>query len=85
MMEQLESCAARIAASASVGPLCVIEAGAVIDDGAGNILFNLAQQDMVALRVVMRLGWALPNPVNRVNPNAATRYPFAILEPTAPS
>ncbi len=58
---------------------------AVIDDGAGNIVFNLAQQDMVALRVVMRAGWALPNPVNQVNSNNATRYPFAFLEPVAAS
>src|SRR5690606_31488635 len=37
---------------------------AVIQDGAGNIIYNLAQQDMVALRAVMRLGWQLPNPIN---------------------
>ena len=52
---------------------------AVIQDSAGNIIFNLPQQDMVALRAVMRIGFALPNPINRVNPNAATRYPFGIL------
>jgi len=34
---------------------------------------------MVALRAVMRLGWQLPNPINRINPNDATRYPFAVL------
>lgn len=54
---------------------------AVIQDGAGNIIYNLAQQDMVALRAVVRLGWALPNPINRVNQNSATRYPFAVLLP----
>lgn len=53
---------------------------AVITDGAGAIVYNLAQQDMVALRAVMRIGWALPNPVNRINSNAATRYPFAVLQ-----
>jgi len=52
---------------------------AVIQDAAGNIVFNLAQQDMVALRAVMRLGVALPNPINRMNPTAATRYPFSVL------
>jgi hypothetical protein len=36
---------------------------------------------MVALRAVMRLGFALPNPINRVNQVAATRYPFCILTP----
>lgn len=52
---------------------------AVIQDGAGNIIYNLAQQDMVALRAVIRLGFALPNPINAVNTTAATRYPFATL------
>jgi HK97 family phage major capsid protein len=52
---------------------------AVIQDSAGNIIYNLAQQDMVALRAVMRLGFALPNPVNRVNTNSSTRYPFSAL------
>ena len=54
---------------------------AVITDQSGQIIWNLAQQDMVALRAVMRLGWQLPNPVNRVNPDASTRYPFAVLTP----
>jgi len=53
----------------------------VIQDGAGNIVYNLAQQDMVALRAVVRLGWQVPNPINRLNTNAATRYPFAVLVP----
>lgn len=52
---------------------------AVIQDSGGNIVYNLAQQDMVALRVVMRLGFQLPNPINWVNETAATRYPFAYL------
>lgn len=52
---------------------------AVITDATGKIIYNLAQQDMVALRAVMRIGFALPNPISRVNPTAATRYPFATL------
>lgn len=52
---------------------------AVIQDGNGAIVYNLAQQDMVALRAVIRLGFALPNPLNAVNSNAATRFPFAVL------
>jgi HK97 family phage major capsid protein len=52
---------------------------AIIQDNAGNIVYNLFQQDMVALRVVIRLGFALPNPINRMNPTAATRYPFSVL------
>ncbi|MGE0138650.1 MAG: phage major capsid protein [Ilumatobacteraceae bacterium] len=58
---------------------------AVITDGSGTIVFNLAQQDMVALRCVMRLGWALPNPPNLVKPTGNTRFPFSVLEPTAAS
>lgn len=58
---------------------------AVIQDGNGDIVYNLAQQDMVALRVVFRLGWAVPNPTNRVNANEATRFPFAVLEPASAS
>lgn len=54
---------------------------AVIQDTDGSILYNLAQQDMIALRAVMRLGWQVPNPVNRVNANATTRYPIAVLAP----
>jgi HK97 family phage major capsid protein len=52
---------------------------AVIQDNAGTIVYNLAQQDMIALRAVMRLGFALPNPVNQMNAVSATRYPFAYL------
>lgn len=52
---------------------------AVISDSEGNIVFNLAQQDMVALRVVMRLGVQIANPVTR---RAGTNgYPFAVLTP----
>lgn len=52
---------------------------AVIQDQAGNIVFNLAQQDMVALRAVIRLGVALPNPINRVQSVEASRSPFSVL------
>lgn len=52
---------------------------AVIQDAAGNIVYNLAQQDMVALRAVVRLGVALPNPINRVNQTPGTRCAFAAL------
>ena len=51
----------------------------VITDAGGNIIYNLFQQDMVALRAVMRLGFSLPNPPTRENETDATRYPFAIL------
>ena len=47
----------------------------------GSVVYNLPQQDMSALRFVMRLGWALPNPVNHVGD--AQRFPFAALAPRA--
>ena len=56
---------------------------AVIQDTDGSIIYNLAQQDMVALRFVMRLGWELPNPINALSPNEATRFPFAVYVPQA--
>lgn len=45
----------------------------------GSVMFALAQQDMVALRLVMRLGFAVPNPITRANPTGGTRYPFAVV------
>lgn len=54
---------------------------AVITNGQNEIIYNLAQQDMVALRCVMRLGWQLPNPVTQTG--GADRYPFAVLTPEA--
>lgn len=53
----------------------------VIQDAAGNIVYNLGQQDMSALRVTFRAAWQLPNPVNLANENESTRYPFAVLVP----
>lgn len=51
----------------------------VIQDSAGNIVYNLWQQHMVALKATMRLGFALPNPVSRMNETELTRCPFAVL------
>lgn len=56
----------------------IIDQG-VITDASGNIIYNLAQQDMIALRAVMRLGWQVPNPVNPIQETAASRYPIAVL------
>jgi len=53
---------------------------AVITDDNDEIVFNLAQQDMVALRVVMRLGWAVPNPIHTRARDRSQSYPFAVLE-----
>ena len=58
----------------------VLDQAVIQDPSDGSILYNLAQEDMVALRVVMRLGWEIPNPVNALN-ETATRFPFASLKP----
>lgn len=52
---------------------------AVIQDGAGDIQFNLAQQDMVALRMVLRVGWQVANTINYDQPVEASRYPAGNL------
>lgn len=52
----------------------------VIQNPDGSIAYNLPQQDMVALRVKMRLGWELPNPINELQPDRAKRFPFAVYE-----
>lgn len=58
----------------------VLTEAVIQDPSTGDILYNLAQDDMVALRVVMRLGWEIPNPVNAEN-ETETRFPFASLKP----
>jgi HK97 family phage major capsid protein len=55
----------------------------VVTDAEGNIIYNLMQQDMVALRCTLRMGWELPNPVNAENSDNATRFPFALVTPEA--
>lgn len=52
---------------------------AVIQDNTGAIIYNLAQQDMVALRMVMRVGWQVANTINYDQPTEASRYPAAVL------
>ena len=52
----------------------------VVQNTDGTIAYNLMQQDMVALRAVMRLGWEIPNPINSLKEDKATRFPFAVLK-----
>lgn len=51
----------------------------VIQDNNGNIVFNLLQQDMSAMRVTFRAGWQVSNPINNENTVEANRYPAAVL------
>lgn len=53
----------------------------VISDDAGNIILNLMQQDSAAIRMVMRVGYVTANPISRLAPVEASRYPFSVLRP----
>lgn len=55
----------------------------VITDNTGAVIYNLIQQDMVVLRVIARFAWAVPNPVNRMQPTKGSRYPFFSLKQKA--
>lgn len=55
----------------------------VISDDTGKVIVNLMQQDSQAMRVVMRCGFAVANPVTPLNANESTRSPFAVLSPVA--
>lgn len=52
---------------------------AVIQDGAGAIVYNLAQQDMVAMRLTFRAGWQVSAGISYDQPVAANRYPAATM------
>lgn len=56
---------------------------AVLTDAAGVIQYNLAQQDMVAMRVVFRVGWQVANTLNYEGSGGATQFPFSVLRSPA--
>lgn len=58
----------------------VLTEAVIQDPSTGDILYNLAQEDMVALRVTFRMGYAIPNPVTALD-GTENRYPFAALVP----
>jgi HK97 family phage major capsid protein len=55
----------------------------VISDADGKVILNLAQQDSVALRCVMRVAFQVANPITLTNPTLDSGYPFAVLQPAA--
>lgn len=59
----------------------VFDQGVVQDPSDNSIVYNLMQNDMVALRAVMRLGWEIPNPKTAYNDNIANPCPFAVYAP----
>jgi hypothetical protein len=56
----------------------VLDQAVIQDPSDGSILYNLAQEDMVALRCTMRIGWEIPNPVTSAGGENA--FPFASVK-----
>lgn len=52
----------------------------VISDDTGKVVYNLLQQDMVAMRAVMRIAWQVANPIDLDRQNIDNTYPLAILK-----
>lgn len=52
--------------------------GVIQDPSTKAITYNLMQNDMVALRAVMRLGWEIANPVNAYNVDKVNPFPFSV-------
>ena len=52
--------------------------GVIQDPSTKAITYNLMQNDMVALRAVMRMGWEIANPVNAYNADKANPFPFSV-------
>lgn len=59
----------------------IFDQGVVQDPSDNSIVYNLMQNDMVALRAVMRLGWEIPNPKTAYNDNITNPCPFAVYAP----
>lgn len=53
----------------------------IVDPSSKQVVYSLAQQDMVALRAVMRLGWEIPNPISGYRENLGKYSPFAAYAP----
>ena len=56
----------------------------VISDEDGKVVYNLMQQDSQALRVVMRVGFAVANPLTRLK-EKGQQYPAGFVTPAAPA
>lgn len=52
--------------------------GVIQDPSTKDITYNLMQNDMVALRAVMRLGWEIANPINAYNADITDPFPFSV-------
>lgn len=61
----------------------ILTEATIVDPSTKEVIYSLAQQDMVALRAVMRLGWEIPNPINYLQTDSTLRCPFAVYAPHA--
>jgi HK97 family phage major capsid protein len=52
----------------------------VITDDTGKVILNLMQQDTKALRMTMRLGVTVGNPLRRRSKDDANAFPFSVLK-----
>lgn len=59
----------------------IFDQGVVQDPSDNSIAYNLMQNDMIALRAVMRLGWEIPNPKTAYNDTMSKYCPFAVYAP----
>ena len=59
----------------------IFDQGVVQDPADNSIAYNLMQNDMIALRAVMRLGWEIPNPKTAYNDTLSKYCPFAVYAP----
>lgn len=59
----------------------IFDQGVVQDPSDNSIAYNLMQNDMIALRAVMRLGWEIPNPKTAYNDTLSKYCPFAVYAP----
>lgn len=59
----------------------LLDQATIVDPTTKEVVYSLAQQDMVALRAVMRLGWEIPNPVSAYRAELDDYSPFAVYLP----
>ncbi|MBQ4017419.1 MAG: phage major capsid protein [Oscillospiraceae bacterium] len=59
----------------------VLTEATIVDPTTREVVYSLAQQDMVALRAVMRMGWEIPNPVSAYRSDLQSYSPFAVYIP----
>ena len=59
----------------------ILTEATIVDPSTRDVIYSLAQQDMVALRAVMRLGWEIPNPISAYRSTMPDYSPFAVYLP----